>query len=98
MTIIKIDVTGETCPVPLIEFRKAVRNASSGDIIEIFPLFHQISPVFVVKPVIIDSERASLIGADLDLIEDPVIIRRRKKAQFDRVSDVVRGYKKCIYQ
>ena len=35
MTIIKIDVTGETCPVPLIEFRKAVRNASSGDIIEI---------------------------------------------------------------
>jgi len=35
MTTIKIDVTGETCPIPLIEFRKAVGKASSGDIIEI---------------------------------------------------------------
>lgn len=31
----KIEVTGETCPVPLVETRKAIRKASPGDIIEI---------------------------------------------------------------
>lgn len=31
----KINVAGETCPVPLVEARKALRNASPGDIIEI---------------------------------------------------------------
>lgn len=30
-----INVVGETCPVPLVEMRKAVRKASPGDIIEI---------------------------------------------------------------
>lgn len=31
----KLDVLGETCPVPLVETRKAVRKASPGDIIEV---------------------------------------------------------------
>lgn len=31
MTEVEIDVRGETCPVPLVEFRKALRKASSGD-------------------------------------------------------------------
>ncbi|KXB03119.1 SirA family protein, partial [candidate division MSBL1 archaeon SCGC-AAA261F19] len=31
----KINVTGETCPVPLVEARKAIRQASPGEIIEI---------------------------------------------------------------
>ncbi len=31
----RIDVSGETCPVPLVETRKAVRKASPGDLIEI---------------------------------------------------------------
>ncbi len=31
----KVDVLGETCPVPLVEMRKAVRKASPGDIIEV---------------------------------------------------------------
>lgn len=30
-----IDVTGQTCPVPLVETRKAIRKASPGEIIEI---------------------------------------------------------------
>ena len=34
-TAIKVDCVGETCPVPLVETRKAVRKASKGDIIEI---------------------------------------------------------------
>jgi tRNA 2-thiouridine synthesizing protein A len=35
MTELKIDVTGETCPVPLVEVRKALRKASSGEIVEV---------------------------------------------------------------
>jgi len=31
----RIDVRGETCPVPLVEVRKAVRKASPGDVIEV---------------------------------------------------------------
>ena len=31
----KIDVTGETCPVPLVEMRKALKKASPGEIIEV---------------------------------------------------------------
>lgn len=32
---IKVDCVGETCPVPLVETRKAIRKASPGDIIEV---------------------------------------------------------------
>ena len=35
MADIKVDVRGETCPVPLVEMRKAVRKAAPGDLIEI---------------------------------------------------------------
>ena len=35
MTEIRVDVTGETCPMPLVETRKALRKASPGDIIEV---------------------------------------------------------------
>jgi tRNA 2-thiouridine synthesizing protein A len=31
----KVDVKGETCPVPLVEMRKALRKASSGEIVEV---------------------------------------------------------------
>ncbi len=31
----KVDVIGETCPVPLVETRKAIRKASPGDVIEV---------------------------------------------------------------
>jgi TusA-related sulfurtransferase len=35
MAEIKVDCTGETCPVPLVETRKAIRKAQPGDIIEV---------------------------------------------------------------
>ena len=35
MAEIKIDCVGETCPVPLVETRKAIRKAKEGDIIEV---------------------------------------------------------------
>lgn len=35
MTEIKVDCRGETCPVPLVETRKALRKAAPGDVIEV---------------------------------------------------------------
>ncbi len=35
MALIQINVVGETCPVPLIEVRKAIRKAQPGDVIEV---------------------------------------------------------------
>ncbi len=35
MAEIKVDCTGETCPIPLVETRKALRKAKEGDLIEI---------------------------------------------------------------
>jgi tRNA 2-thiouridine synthesizing protein A len=35
MAILRVDVVGETCPVPLIEVRKAIRKAQPGDVIEV---------------------------------------------------------------
>jgi len=35
MAEIKVDCTGETCPVPLAETRKALRKAKEGDILEV---------------------------------------------------------------
>lgn len=35
MAEIKIDCRGETCPVPLVETRKALRKAAAGDIVEV---------------------------------------------------------------
>lgn len=35
MAEIHVDVSGETCPVPLVEMRKAVKKAQPGDVITI---------------------------------------------------------------
>lgn len=35
MAEIKVDVKGQTCPVPLVECRKALRKAAAADIVEI---------------------------------------------------------------
>ena len=35
MAEIKVDCSGETCPVPLVETRKALRKANPGDIVEV---------------------------------------------------------------
>ena len=35
MAEIKVDCKGETCPVPLVETRKALRKAERGDIVEV---------------------------------------------------------------
>lgn len=35
MAQIRVDVRGETCPVPLVETRKALRRAAPGDVVEV---------------------------------------------------------------
>jgi len=35
MVKIRVDCTGETCPVPLVETRKALRKAKEGDVVEV---------------------------------------------------------------
>ena len=35
MAEIMVDCRGETCPVPLVEVRKALRKASPGDVVEV---------------------------------------------------------------
>lgn len=35
MASILVDCTGETCPVPLVETRKALKKAQEGDIVEV---------------------------------------------------------------
>jgi len=35
MAEIKVDCRGETCPVPLVETRKALKKAKEGDIVEV---------------------------------------------------------------
>jgi TusA-related sulfurtransferase len=35
MAEITVDVRGETCPVPLVETRKALRKAAPGDVIQV---------------------------------------------------------------
>ena len=35
MAEIKVDCTGENCPIPLVETRKALRKAKEGDIVEV---------------------------------------------------------------
>ncbi len=35
MAVVKVDVRGQTCPVPLVETRKALRKANPGDVVEV---------------------------------------------------------------
>ena len=35
MAEIKVDCIGETCPIPLVETRKALKKAKEGDLIEV---------------------------------------------------------------
>ncbi len=35
MAEIKVDCRGQTCPVPLVETRKALRKAEAGDVVEV---------------------------------------------------------------
>jgi len=66
MAEIKVDVRGQTCPVPLVEVRKAVRKAAPGDIIEVIGT-HPASKKEI--PMAVEALKLELLdveGADTD--------------------------------
>ena len=58
-----VDVTGETCPVPLIEMRKAVMKAQQGIVIEVKGT-HAASQHEI--PMAVDSMGLKLLGQETD--------------------------------
>ena len=63
---IKVDCIGETCPVPLVEVRKALRKASPGDVIEVIGS-HPASKVEIPMAVkALGLELLSIEGTDTD--------------------------------
>ncbi|SHI93739.1 TusA-related sulfurtransferase [Dethiosulfatibacter aminovorans DSM 17477] len=73
MADINIDVRGETCPVPLVEMRKAHRKASPGDRI-IIRGTHAASK----KEIPMAAEALSVIVESIEENEDEWIIVIRK--------------------
>ena len=66
MSEIQVDVRGETCPVPLVETRKALRRAAAGDIVQVVGT-HPASKKEI--PMAVEALRLSLLsveGSDTD--------------------------------
>jgi len=63
MAEIKVDVKGETCPVPLVETRKALRKASPGDIVEVIGT-HPASRREI--PMAVKALKLELVGVEED--------------------------------
>jgi tRNA 2-thiouridine synthesizing protein A len=61
MAEIKVDCINETCPVPLVETRKALRKASEGDVIEVRGT-HQSSKREI--PMAVKSMGLELVGVE----------------------------------
>jgi tRNA 2-thiouridine synthesizing protein A len=61
MAEIKVDCISETCPVPLVETRKALREASEGDVVEIRGT-HQSSKREI--PMAVESMGLELLGVE----------------------------------
>lgn len=61
MREIKVDCINETCPVPLVETRKALRNASKGDVVRVMGT-HQSSKKEI--PMAVESMGLELLGIE----------------------------------
>jgi tRNA 2-thiouridine synthesizing protein A len=60
---IVVDVTGETCPIPLVEMRKAVLKAGKGDVIEVKGT-HEASQQEI--PMAVESLHLDLLSSEKD--------------------------------
>jgi len=66
MSEIQVDVRGQTCPVPLVETRKALRRAAPGDVVKVIGT-HPASKKEI--PMAVEALRLSLLsveGSDTD--------------------------------
>jgi len=61
MAEIQVDVRGETCPVPLVETRKALRKAAPGDVVKVFGT-HPASRKEI--PMAVEALRLKLLSVD----------------------------------
>lgn len=73
MADIKVDVRNETCPVPLVETRKALRKAASGDLIQVLGT-HPASMKEI--PMAVDALKLELVSVEGIETDWKIIIRR----------------------
>ena len=73
MATIHVDVRGETCPVPLVEMRKALRRATAGDIVEVMGT-HPASKKEI--PFAVEALRLELLAIEGDDTDWTIRIRR----------------------
>ncbi len=73
MTEILVDVRGETCPVPLVEVRKALRKALSGDVLKVVGT-HPASKFEI--PMAVEALELELLG--VEGVDNDWIIRIRR--------------------
>jgi tRNA 2-thiouridine synthesizing protein A len=70
---IKVDCRGETCPVPLVETRKALRKAEPGDVVVVTGT-HPTSKKEI--PMAVEALGLSLVGIEEAAGEWTIRIRR----------------------
>ncbi|MBC7237116.1 MAG: sulfurtransferase TusA family protein [Chloroflexi bacterium] len=66
MAEIKVDCRNETCPVPLVETRKAIRKAKPGDIIEVIGTHPASKKEIPMAVQALNLELLSVEGTDRD--------------------------------
>jgi len=66
MAEFKVDVRGETCPVPLVETRKALRKAVPGDVIEVIGTHPSSKKEIPMAVEALELELLSVEGSDND--------------------------------
>ena len=66
MAQITVNCRGETCPVPLVEVRKALRKASPGDVVEVLGTHPASKKEIPMAVEALGLELVSVEGADTD--------------------------------
>jgi TusA-related sulfurtransferase len=66
MTEFQVDVRGQTCPVPLVETRKALRKAAPGDLIEVVGTHPSSKKEIPMAVEALRLELVSVEGSDTD--------------------------------
>jgi TusA-related sulfurtransferase len=72
-TDIMVDCRGQTCPVPLVEVRKALRRASPGEVIEVVGT-HPASKKEI--PMAVEALKAELLGVEGSDTDWKILIRK----------------------
>lgn len=66
MAEITVDCRGETCPVPLVEVRKALRKAAPGDVVEVLGTHPASKKEIPMAVEALGLELVSVEGTDTD--------------------------------